>query len=192
MGFPRQEYWSGLLFPSPGNLPNPRIEPVSLRAPALTGGFFTTSTTWEFSECKFCISFFNFIPECFILFDATVNDDVPFSLLVLLVWVFSIFISFNIDKDWLIVLFLPQNQLLFHWLYCSILLMYALIFIIYFINICFLIYVIYFIYFINYALIFIISMFSFISENTMALRGRESCPKKLTHIHVILSFTCKS
>ena len=29
MGFPRQEYWSGLPFPSPGDLPNPRIEPTS-------------------------------------------------------------------------------------------------------------------------------------------------------------------
>ena len=32
MGFPRQEYWSGLPFPSPGNFPNPGIEP---RSPAL-------------------------------------------------------------------------------------------------------------------------------------------------------------
>ena len=39
MGFSRQEYWSGLPFLSPGDLPNPRIEPVSL---ALAGGFFTT------------------------------------------------------------------------------------------------------------------------------------------------------
>ena len=29
MGFPRQEYWSGLLFPSPGDLPNPGVEPAS-------------------------------------------------------------------------------------------------------------------------------------------------------------------
>ena len=38
MRFPRQEYWSGLLFPSPGDLPDPRIKPVSL---ALAGRFFT-------------------------------------------------------------------------------------------------------------------------------------------------------
>ena len=38
MGFPRQEYWSGLSFPSPEGLPNPGIEPVS---PALAGGSFT-------------------------------------------------------------------------------------------------------------------------------------------------------
>ena len=34
MGFPRQEYWSGLAFPFPGDLPNPRIEPAS---PVLAG-----------------------------------------------------------------------------------------------------------------------------------------------------------
>ena len=42
MGFSRQEYWSGLLFPSAGDLLDPWIEPVSLAPPALTGGFFTT------------------------------------------------------------------------------------------------------------------------------------------------------
>ena len=47
MRFPRQEYWSWLLFPSPWDLPNPGIEPVSLLAPALAGGFFTISTTRE-------------------------------------------------------------------------------------------------------------------------------------------------
>ena len=40
MGFLRQEYWSGLTFPSPGYLPKPGIEPPS---PAWTGRFFTTS-----------------------------------------------------------------------------------------------------------------------------------------------------
>ena len=40
-GFSRQEDWSGLPFPSPGNLPNPDIKPVS---PALAVGFFTTET----------------------------------------------------------------------------------------------------------------------------------------------------
>ena len=46
-GFSRQEYWGGLPFPSPGDLPNPGIEPMSLMSPELAGGFFTTSTTWE-------------------------------------------------------------------------------------------------------------------------------------------------
>ena len=39
MGFSRQEYWSGLPFPSPGDLPDPRIK---LTYPALSGGFFTS------------------------------------------------------------------------------------------------------------------------------------------------------
>ena len=39
MGFPRQEHWNGLPFPSPGDLPNPGIE---LLCPALADGFFTT------------------------------------------------------------------------------------------------------------------------------------------------------
>ena len=47
MEFPRQELWSGLPFPPPGDLPSPGIEPASLKSPALAGGFLTTSTTWE-------------------------------------------------------------------------------------------------------------------------------------------------
>ena len=45
--FSRQEYWSRLPFPTPGDLPDPRIEPVSLMSPAFAGGFFTTSAPWE-------------------------------------------------------------------------------------------------------------------------------------------------
>ena len=41
--FSRQEYWSGFLFLSPGDLPDPGIEHASLAAPALTGEFFTTA-----------------------------------------------------------------------------------------------------------------------------------------------------
>ena len=43
MGFCRQEYWSGLPFPTPGDLPDPGIQPASLVSPALAGGFFTTA-----------------------------------------------------------------------------------------------------------------------------------------------------
>ena len=42
--FSRQEYWSRLPSPPPGDLPDPETEPVY---PALAGGFFTTSTTWK-------------------------------------------------------------------------------------------------------------------------------------------------
>ena len=43
--FSRQEYWNGLPCPSPGVLPDPGIEPVSLMSPEFSGGLFTTSTT---------------------------------------------------------------------------------------------------------------------------------------------------
>ena len=53
MGFPRQEYWSGLLFPTPGDPSNPGIKPTTLVSPALAGGFFTTSNTWEVEHTLF-------------------------------------------------------------------------------------------------------------------------------------------
>ena len=80
MGFSRQEYWSGLPFPSPGNLPNPGIEHASLMSPALAGVFFTTATTSEalFHDgelnCRFLSFFFFllilkdvFVPQAFLL-----------------------------------------------------------------------------------------------------------------------------
>ena len=48
MGFPRQEYWRGVPFPSPGDLPNPGIEPMSPVSPALASGFFTTDPRYLF------------------------------------------------------------------------------------------------------------------------------------------------
>ena len=47
VGFSRQEYWSGLPCPPPGDLPNPGVEPMSPVSLALAGGSFTTSATWE-------------------------------------------------------------------------------------------------------------------------------------------------
>ena len=56
MEFSRQEYWSGLPFPLPGDLPDPGIEPKSLKSPALPGGFFTTGATWEaFDKLKYSV-----------------------------------------------------------------------------------------------------------------------------------------
>ena len=57
MGFSRQEYWSGVPFPSPGDLPDPGIEPRSLMSPTFAGGFFTTSTTWGQIIISFCFVF---------------------------------------------------------------------------------------------------------------------------------------
>ena len=57
MGFPRQEYWSVLPFPSPGDLPEPGIEPMS---PALAGRFFATEPPGKpqeiFIQCLLCAS----------------------------------------------------------------------------------------------------------------------------------------
>ena len=48
MGLSWQEYWNGLPFPPPGDVPEPGIEPAS---PALASGFFTTElATWEAHE----------------------------------------------------------------------------------------------------------------------------------------------
>ena len=66
MGFSRQENWSGLPFPPPGDLPDTEIEFTSPAYPVLAGGFFTTSATWEawhnvlkvHSYCIVCQNFF--------------------------------------------------------------------------------------------------------------------------------------
>ena len=47
MGLSRQEYWSGLPFPPPGDLPNSRTEPVSPASPELAGRFFITEPPWK-------------------------------------------------------------------------------------------------------------------------------------------------
>ena len=47
MGSSRQEHWSGLPSPLPGDPSDPGIELVSLRSPVLARGFFTTSIIWE-------------------------------------------------------------------------------------------------------------------------------------------------
>ena len=47
MGFSRQEYWSGLPCPPPGDLPGSGIKRKSFASPASAGGFFTTSASWE-------------------------------------------------------------------------------------------------------------------------------------------------
>ena len=51
MGFPRQEHWSGLPFPSPGDLPDPGIKPTS---PALGSGFFTAKPPRKPPRIKCC------------------------------------------------------------------------------------------------------------------------------------------
>ena len=55
MGFSRQEYWSGLPCPPPGDLSDPGVETASLLSHALASRFFTSSTTWEAYVCVYYI-----------------------------------------------------------------------------------------------------------------------------------------
>ena len=60
MGFSRQEYWTGLPCPPPGDLPNPGIEPVTLKSPALVGGVLppalpgkpTSHISWAYGDAN--------------------------------------------------------------------------------------------------------------------------------------------
>jgi len=61
MEFSRQDYWSGLPFPTPGHLPDPGIKPTSLESPALAGGFFTTEPLGKLYHGITAIQFFLFI-----------------------------------------------------------------------------------------------------------------------------------
>ena len=59
-GFSRQGYWSGLPFPSPGDLPDSGMEP---RSPALAGGFFTVWATRELTYNKCSVNISSFSPQ---------------------------------------------------------------------------------------------------------------------------------
>ena len=56
-GILQQEYWSGLPFPTPGDFPDPGIEPASLPSPALVDGFFTTSSPGQPTIHYWCLLF---------------------------------------------------------------------------------------------------------------------------------------
>ena len=68
MGFSRQEYWRGWPAPPQGDLPDPGIEPASLMTPALAGGFFTASATWEVPENTYPTALWGGIQIWYILF----------------------------------------------------------------------------------------------------------------------------
>ena len=69
MGFSIQDHWNGLLCPSPGDLPYPRIEPASLMSLALAGRFFTISATWEAPQ----LSLYFVDPEPLHIYDVIPN-----------------------------------------------------------------------------------------------------------------------
>ena len=69
MGFSRQEYWSGLPFLPPGDLPDPETEPVSPVSPALASRFFTTEPLGKSVICIFMhIHVYIYINACMHLF----------------------------------------------------------------------------------------------------------------------------
>ena len=105
MGFSRQEYWSGLPCPSPGNFPNPKVQPVS---PALQADFFFFLTTDNIrstskrrkSQEPFPkgenVTIFSFKPcQCDL---ETPQDPQRYSILLYLVrkWIFIFFVNFQI------------------------------------------------------------------------------------------------
>ena len=53
--FPRDSSWSGLPFPTPGDLPDPGIKAIILSSHVLAGGFFTTSATWKPLYLYMCV-----------------------------------------------------------------------------------------------------------------------------------------
>ena len=61
MGFSRKEYWSGLPFPSLGDLPDPGIKPMSHTSPALADGFFTTEPPGKPPYVSSTLQLFRFI-----------------------------------------------------------------------------------------------------------------------------------
>ena len=107
MGFSRQEHWSGLPFPTPGDLPDPGIKSMSLMPPAVAGGFFTTSMTLEVLIIDkyhpttlflivlslFCVSFFLLL--CFL------PREVPLAFAVKQTWWCWILLTFScLESFW--------------------------------------------------------------------------------------------
>jgi len=97
MEFFRQEYWSGLPFPSPGDLPNPGIKPPT---PALAGRFFATSITLE-APCFFCT-----FPLLLNVYNKSTEREYLFNLLkdfLLMTQKFAYYFLFLLLKLWAII-----------------------------------------------------------------------------------------
>ena len=70
MGVSRQEYWSGLPFPPPGDLPNPGMENTSLMSPALVGVFFTTVPPGRIPVITYLIKCLPYVCEAYAVMSA--------------------------------------------------------------------------------------------------------------------------
>ena len=111
IGFPKQEYWSGLPFPSPGSLPNPGIKP---RSPTLAGRFFTA----EPPILLFFFFFFFFFWGNHILFSLCVLIHHYYSFLRILLN-FTIFLPSTLLQIWKFEAFLMKMFPAFAFLYQS-------------------------------------------------------------------------
>ena len=94
MGFSRQEYWSVLSCPPPGDLPDPEIKPRSLMSPALAGRFFTISITQVPSVMHHnLLIFWSVFPQDPIVLDGW--DSLQHLVQDMLQW------SISINTDWM-------------------------------------------------------------------------------------------
>ena len=104
IGFPRQEYWSGLPCAPPGDHPRQGIKPISLTSPALASGFFTTSTTWEVLLVDSLGQITQFFCACFLIFQVlNVRNAYIFRILweeTELIWVKCTEQNKCIDQNW--------------------------------------------------------------------------------------------
>ena len=145
-GFPRQEYWSGLPCPSPGDLPNPGIEPVSLTSPALAGKFFFTGATWETHISYRCAREW-----------VTIFKDYTPPIVIIKYWLYSlchtlyILIAYFIHSSLclLTVLSFPLPSLYWQPLVCSLYLWTCFFFVIFFVYFVYFLDFVYFVYFLD-------------------------------------------
>ena len=99
--FSRQEHWSVLPFPSPGDLPHPGIEPTSLGSPSLAGRFFTTSATQKpqcvhHQRCGFHVSPYSCPPSSISPSASSFPSGNHYSRLCICVLVFVRFVRFYV------------------------------------------------------------------------------------------------
>ena len=120
MGFSRHEYWRGLSFPSPGDLPDPGIKPASPISPVLAGRFFTTSAT---REAHLYSSFWLLVPLRYIVIIITLEFWFSnFCLIKSQGILGSSFLMTSITWNCVTAVFLmwdvsfPAHQLLYSWL----------------------------------------------------------------------------
>ena len=93
MGFSRQEYWSRLPFPTPGDLPNPGIEPISLMSPALASGLLGALPGKPPSDINYILSISSQQHQSRLVFDWSSSrcDCTSVRILLMYPWLFTLF-----------------------------------------------------------------------------------------------------